>query len=259
MPEGIFILSYDISERKRSQEEIQKLNADLEEKVEERTAELQAANSELEESARLLVQSERWSRSIINTVADGIIIIGERGTIETINAAGARLLGWTTEELVGRSYLGLVPEAAQGRPRAPGEDASRSAPSRGEVRETSALRKDGSSFPAEFVRETFDTDGARHAVISFRDNTEKKRLVEELQQAKLVAEEANQAKSSFLANMSHEIRTPMNAVIGFTNLAMKTELRRRSATTSPRSMAPVCRCSGSSTISSISPRSRPAA
>ena len=49
-------------------------------------------------------------------------------------------------------------------------------------------------------------------------------LVEELKEAKSVAEDANRSKSSFLANMSHEIRTPMNAVIGFTNLALKTDM-----------------------------------
>ncbi len=46
----------------------------------------------------------------------------------------------------------------------------------------------------------------------------------EIHQLLLGAEGATEAKSMFLANMSHEIRTPMNAVIGFSHLALMTEL-----------------------------------
>ncbi|TCH99656.1 response regulator [Roseococcus sp. SYP-B2431] len=38
------------------------------------------------------------------------------------------------------------------------------------------------------------------------------------------AQAANAAKSIFLANMSHEIRTPMNAILGFSHLALRTEM-----------------------------------
>ena len=48
--------------------------------------------------------------------------------------------------------------------------------------------------------------------------------VAELIVAKARADAAAEAKSGFLANMSHEIRTPLNAVIGFSDLALRSEL-----------------------------------
>jgi|TergutMp193P3_1026864.scaffolds.fasta_scaffold01289_3 signal transduction histidine kinase/DNA-binding response OmpR family regulator len=67
-------------------------------------------------------------------------------------------------------------------------------------------------------------DGSMVFCNYFSDKTELKNYEEQLHEAAYKAEAASIAKSAFLANMSHEIRTPMNSIMGFSELAMDSEV-----------------------------------
>lgn len=55
-------------------------------------------------------------------------------------------------------------------------------------------------------------------LLTVRDITRLKKVQEELEAARRVAEVAGEQKTAFLANMSHETRTPLNAIVGFAGL-----------------------------------------
>ena len=92
--------------------------------------------------------------------------------------------------------------------------------------ETKAIRKDGTVIDVDLSVNVLKDEKGNiiGSVGMLQDITERKRSHEMILQAKLAAEEANNAKSVFLAKMSHEVRTPMNAIIGMIDLTLDTPL-----------------------------------
>ncbi|MBV5315413.1 MAG: PAS domain S-box protein [Prolixibacteraceae bacterium] len=61
-------------------------------------------------------------------------------------------------------------------------------------------------------------------IILSEDISDRKKMEKDLITAKEKAEESDRLKSAFLANMSHEIRTPLNSILGFSDLLTDSDL-----------------------------------
>lgn len=210
-------LKRDIQRRKQAEIKISALNAELEQRVLERTAELQAANVQLMQqiSERERVLQERQQAEtrleilshqnelILNSAGEGIYGLDSQGKITFANPAAAKMLGFEVEELIGEwMHTRLNHSKPDGTPYLFSESPIFATLREGSVQhETEALfwRRDGTSFPVEYVSSPIrEQDTIVGAVVIFKDITARQ-MVEQM-------------KDEFVSIVSHELRTPLTSI-----------------------------------------------
>lgn len=138
------------------------------------------------------------------------------GYFKEINDHFEEVLGFSKEELLKTPFAEFIHPEDVGPTM---EEIEKLAAGQQEVTvsfENRFRRKDGSYHWLAWTS-TFDEESGLLYAIA-HDIHDRKRMEQELIEAKEKADEANRAKSHFVANMSHEIRTPMNSILGFAEM-----------------------------------------
>jgi PAS domain S-box-containing protein len=201
----------DITEHREAQAALTDLNATLEARIEQRTAEIRAAFEKLEES-------DRRFRILVDGVTDyAIYMLDLEGRITNWNAGAERIKGYTTSEILGRHLSTFYTEADRdaGLPDRILETARRL----GKVEaEGLRVRKDGSEFWASVIIAAIHDDEGRH--IGFakitRDLTEKRAVEEQLRQSQKM-----EAVGQLTGGIAHDFNNLLTIITGNMDIASR--------------------------------------
>ena len=203
---------HDITERRQAEGEVQLHRNHLEELVEKRTA--------------ALVETESRASHILQSSADGLYGVDSEGLTTFINPAGCEMLGYSADEIIGRSAHALFHHSKpDGSPYPPDECPGHHAMQVGvqvRIGDEVYWRKDGQAIPVMYAVHPMVREGVNAgSVVSFVDMSQQRAAERAREKALMAAENLARVRSEFLANMSHEIRTPLNGVLGFAEIGFR--------------------------------------
>jgi PAS domain S-box-containing protein len=211
-------LNAEVLGRERVQQDLNRLNAELGERVAQRTTELAAANADLSaEKERLTVT--------LRSIGDGVIATDVRGTVVLLNRVAEELAGWPRDEAIGRAISEVFPVVDrwthQPLPH-PVEAVIRSERPQDLPGPVLLLARDGRELlVADSVAPIRDRESrVTGAVLVFRDVSEKVRTEEHLAKAGKM-----EALGVLAAGIAHDFNNLLAGLLGYIDLARKASPR----------------------------------
>ncbi len=224
-PSAVGAVVLEITSLKQAEEALQKANDELEQRVEERTAELSQSNEALlQEIAKRKTADEELQKSqarlvgIIDVAADAIISIDESERIVLFNKAAEQIFGYSTDDVTGQSIDLLLPPRLQTTHReriTTFAHFTESARRMGERTTLYGRRNNGEEFPAEAAISKIETGGRAIVTVILRDITErlKTEAVLQVQREELAHMQRISSMGELTAAVTHEINQPLTAIL----------------------------------------------